>query len=102
MELAEPAELFADTAKTLSCGLSFWLSHLGHLALSWPKTRVSNSCWHSWQMYSKIGMKIAPLEMDVPIRIKLWKLRKLTSQIYFALVGGDAWDFHQELSVETG
>jgi hypothetical protein len=73
-----------DIANTLSCGLSLWLWHLGHLGLSRPKTRISNSCWHSWQMYSKIGMLIAPLERTPAIRINLWELRKRTSQNYFA------------------
>src|SRR5258706_8683352 len=50
------APLFADTANTESCGASFLLWHFGHAALSLPKTSASNSCWHSWQMYSKIGI----------------------------------------------
>ena len=74
---AVPALLFADMAKTLSCGLSFWLWHLGHFALSRPKISVSNSCWHSWQIHSKIGMAIAPAQLTPPIRINLWELRKL-------------------------
>ena len=81
MGLAGPAVLFAETAKTLSCGLSFWLSHLGHLALSRPKTSVSNSCWHSWQMYSKIGMRVTLVETAATIRMNLRELRKPTLQI---------------------
>jgi len=60
VEALLPAEPLADTAKTLSCGLSFRLWHLGHFALSRPNTKAPNSCWHSWQMYSKIGMAITP------------------------------------------
>ena len=71
-----PADALADMAKTLSCGLSFLLSHFGHLALSRPKTNASNSCWHSWQTYSKIGMAIAPVELATPIRINSREVRK--------------------------
>jgi hypothetical protein len=82
-----------DMAKTLSCGLSLWLWHLGHFALSRPKTSVSNSCWHSWQTYSKIGMKMAPLDRTVPIRINSRELRKQER---------GAWAFRvQELSSRT-
>jgi hypothetical protein len=49
--------LLAGAAKTESWGSSFRPWHFGHSALSLPKTRASNSCWHSLQMYSKIGMK---------------------------------------------
>jgi hypothetical protein len=55
--IAEGAPPLADTANTDSLGSSFLLSHFGHAALSLPKTRASNSCWHSLQTYSKIGMK---------------------------------------------
>src|ERR1700733_126834 len=72
-ELADP---LADTANTLSCGLNFLLSHLGHFALPRPKTKASNSCWHSWQTYSKIGISIAPVGLIYPIRINSSKLRK--------------------------
>jgi len=51
--LADP---LAEVAKTLSCVLNLLLSHFGHFALSRPKTSASNSCWQSWQMYSKIGI----------------------------------------------
>ena len=60
MALADMA--LVDMAKTLNCGLSFLLSHLGHWALSRPKTSASNSCLHSWQMYSKIGMTLTPVK----------------------------------------
>lgn len=52
-ELPEP---FALTAKTESCGASFLLWHLGHSALSLPKTSASNWCSQSLQTYSKIGI----------------------------------------------
>lgn len=52
-----PAPLLADIANTESLGSSFLLSHFGHTALSFPKTRASNSCWQSLQTYSKMGMK---------------------------------------------
>ncbi len=32
---------FAETAKTESCGASFWLLHLGQEAFSFPKTKAS-------------------------------------------------------------
>ena len=53
----ETAPLFEETAKTESCGSSFLLWHFGHAAVCLPNIRASNSCWHSWQMYSKIGIK---------------------------------------------
>jgi hypothetical protein len=55
-----PSALF-DTAKTDSCGSSFWLWHFGHCALSLPKISASNWWRHSVQRYSKIGM-ISPHE----------------------------------------
>ncbi len=56
----ELAPLFAETANTDSCGSSFLLWHLGHSAFWLPKINASNSCSHSLQMYSKIGMKKTP------------------------------------------
>lgn len=53
-------EPLADTANTLNCGLNFLLLHFGHEALSRPNTSASNSCLHSWQMYSKIGIHHSP------------------------------------------
>jgi hypothetical protein len=40
-------------------------------------------------MYSKIGMMIAPLGLTNPIRINLWKVRKLTWPTYFGKQEGD-------------
>jgi hypothetical protein len=46
---------FAETAKTASLGVRFLPRHFGQMALSFPKTRVSNSFWHVLHEYSKIG-----------------------------------------------
>src|SRR6266403_2503670 len=56
----EVAPLLADTANTESCGSNFLPWHFGHSAFCLPKTRASNSCWHSLQTYSKMGMKKTP------------------------------------------
>src|ERR1017187_4635097 len=67
----------ADTANTESLGSSFLLSHFGHAALSLPKTRASNSCWHSLQTYSKMGMKkLREENCCLLFKIKAWVLRK--------------------------
>src|SRR5208282_1264706 len=57
---SEGAPLRVDTAKTDSCASSFLLWHFGHSAFCLPKIRASNSCWHSLQTYSKMGMKKTP------------------------------------------
>jgi hypothetical protein len=44
------------TAKLESCWLSRLLSHLGQAAFCVPRTIASNSWWHCWQTYSKIGI----------------------------------------------
>jgi len=46
---------FAETAKTDSFGVRFLPRHFGQTALSFPKTRASNSFWHVLHEYSKIG-----------------------------------------------
>jgi hypothetical protein len=46
---------FAETAKTDSLGVRFLPRHFGQMALSFPKTRASNSFWHVLHEYSKIG-----------------------------------------------
>ena len=57
-DIAGAALPLADTANTESLGSSFLLSHFGQAVLSLPKTRASNSCWHSLQTYSKMGIEI--------------------------------------------
>jgi hypothetical protein len=50
-------ELFAETAKTDSCGVScLLLLQVGQTGFSLPNTRASNRWSHPLQMYSKIGM----------------------------------------------
>ena len=68
---ADLDELLADTANTESCGSNFFPRHFGHSAFSLPYTSASNWCWHSLQMYSKMGMGTL-----LPIKINLWGVRK--------------------------
>jgi hypothetical protein len=55
-EGADSWDFSPRTAKLESCWLSRLLSHLGQAAFCVPRTIASNSWWHCWQTYSKIGI----------------------------------------------